>query len=53
MFDHVTIRVADVGAAERFYDTVLAALGFGRTSDSEGLPEWDDFSLAEPTTRAR
>ena len=56
MFDHVTIRVADVGAAERFYDTVLAALGFGRSSDSAGLPEWDDFSLAaaddqSPVTR--
>jgi catechol 2,3-dioxygenase-like lactoylglutathione lyase family enzyme len=56
MFDHVTIRVADVEAAERFYDTVLAALGVGRSTDSEGLPEWDDFSLAgagdqNPVTR--
>ena len=56
MFDHVTIRVSDVEAAERFYDAVLAPLGVGRTSDTEGFPEWDDFSLARadhqsPVTR--
>ena len=27
MFDHVTIRVSDLEASERFYDTVLATLG--------------------------
>jgi catechol 2,3-dioxygenase-like lactoylglutathione lyase family enzyme len=46
VFDHVTIRVSDVEASGRFYDVVLAAIGIGRTSDIEGLPEWDDFSLA-------
>jgi catechol 2,3-dioxygenase-like lactoylglutathione lyase family enzyme len=56
VFDHITIRVADVDASERFYDMVLGAIGIGRTSDTEGLPEWDDFSLAaaseeHPVTR--
>ena len=27
MLDHVSIAVADMGAAERFYDAVMAALG--------------------------
>jgi catechol 2,3-dioxygenase-like lactoylglutathione lyase family enzyme len=56
VFDHVTIRVSDVAASERFYDTVLAPIAIERTSDAEGLPEWDDFSLAaadnqSPVTR--
>ena len=46
MFDHVTIRVSDRQASERFYDTVLSAIG----------SEWNDFSLLEadeetPVTR--
>ena len=56
MFDHVTIRVSDRAASERFYDTVLGAIGIDRTSTSELGPEWDDFSLAaasdeKPVTR--
>jgi catechol 2,3-dioxygenase-like lactoylglutathione lyase family enzyme len=43
MFDHVTIRVSDRAASERFYDTVLGAIGVGKTAPDE----WDDFSLAE------
>jgi len=31
MFDHVTIRVADRAASQRFYETVLAALGIELT----------------------
>jgi catechol 2,3-dioxygenase-like lactoylglutathione lyase family enzyme len=46
MFDHVTIRVTDLGASERFYSTVLPVLGIERTSSGEDLAEWDDFSLA-------
>ena len=51
MLDHVTIRVSDREASERFYDTVLGAIGIGRTSSGE----WEDFSLYgadAPTTRA-
>jgi catechol 2,3-dioxygenase-like lactoylglutathione lyase family enzyme len=46
VFDHVTIRVADRAASERFYATVLETLGHRRTSDGEHYAEWDDFSLA-------
>jgi catechol 2,3-dioxygenase-like lactoylglutathione lyase family enzyme len=46
VFDHVTIRAADLGASERFYDTVLATIGVTRTHSGEALAEWDDFSLA-------
>jgi catechol 2,3-dioxygenase-like lactoylglutathione lyase family enzyme len=58
MFDHVTIRVSDPPASERFYDTVLGVLqvpkttdGFG--ADAAGFAEWEDFSFQpgdEPTT---
>ena len=46
VFDHVTIRVSDPEASERFYDTVLSAVG----------SEWNDFYLLEadqetPVTR--
>ena len=46
MFDHVTVRVSDRGASERFYDTVLAAIGIERTATGEQYTEWNDFSLA-------
>ena len=35
MFDHVTIRVADRAASERFYDTVLTPLGLDATYRTE------------------
>jgi len=53
MFDHVTIRVSDRAASERFYATVLAAIGIEMTGTEgefgEGcaeFAEWNDFSLA-------
>ena len=46
MFDHVTIRVSDRGASERFYDTVLGAIGIDESRSGKGFTEWDDFSLA-------
>ena len=46
MFDHVTIRVTDRGASERFYATVLGAVGIVQTHTGDAFPEWDDFSLA-------
>jgi len=46
VFDHVTIRVADRQASERFYATVLKTLGVEQTNSLEWLPEWDDFSLS-------
>jgi catechol 2,3-dioxygenase-like lactoylglutathione lyase family enzyme len=56
VFDHVTIRAADREASERFYDSVLGALGIGKTYSEDWLAEWDDFSLSpasdeKPPTR--
>jgi catechol 2,3-dioxygenase-like lactoylglutathione lyase family enzyme len=56
VFDHVTIRVSDRPASERFYDTVLPVLGIEKTYSDEWFVEWGDFSLAEwddekPVTR--
>jgi catechol 2,3-dioxygenase-like lactoylglutathione lyase family enzyme len=56
MFDHVTIRVSDREASERFYETVLSTLGIEKTYSDGYLAEWDDFSLSpaeaeKPATR--
>jgi catechol 2,3-dioxygenase-like lactoylglutathione lyase family enzyme len=56
LFDHVTIRVSDRGGSERFYDTVLGAIGIERTATGEHFTEWNDFSIAaasadKPVTR--
>ena len=56
MFDHVTIRVTDRDAAERFYSTVLIPLGIEKTYRTRDFSEWQDFSLAaadagQPPTR--
>jgi catechol 2,3-dioxygenase-like lactoylglutathione lyase family enzyme len=47
VFDHVTIRVSDRSASERFYDTVLRTLGLELSAGP--YPEWGDFSIAEAT----
>ena len=44
MFDHVTIRVTDREASDRFYDTVLPVLGKRRFDDGS-YSEWGDLSL--------
>src|SRR3954470_6227352 len=53
MFDHVTIRVADRAASQRFYETVLATLGIELTYSDASFAEWDEFSIkdGEPTRR--
>jgi catechol 2,3-dioxygenase-like lactoylglutathione lyase family enzyme len=51
VFDHVTIRVAERAASERFYDTVLAAAGIARTHTGDTFTEWDDFSIAQADDR--
>jgi catechol 2,3-dioxygenase-like lactoylglutathione lyase family enzyme len=57
MFDHVTIRAGDRSASERFYDTVLAALGIDRTYATPTVSQWVNFQLTErddahpPTSR--
>ncbi|MEA2289806.1 MAG: hypothetical protein QOD55_1803 [Solirubrobacteraceae bacterium] len=45
MFDHVTIRVSDREASERFYATLLSTLGVERTHADEDFAEFGDFSL--------
>jgi catechol 2,3-dioxygenase-like lactoylglutathione lyase family enzyme len=47
MFDHVTIRVTERAASERFYDTVLTPLGIDRTYRTGTFSEWQDFLLAD------
>jgi catechol 2,3-dioxygenase-like lactoylglutathione lyase family enzyme len=56
MFDHVTIRVSDRRASERFYELLLASLGVAPSSSDAHFAEWDDFSLTQaddddPVTR--
>jgi catechol 2,3-dioxygenase-like lactoylglutathione lyase family enzyme len=45
MFDHVTIRVSDRAASERFYRTVLGRLGIEPSYVGPDTVEWDDFSI--------
>jgi len=45
MLDHVTIRVADLAAAERFYRTALGAMGVEPSGRGADRIEWDDFHL--------
>nr|WP_211241747.1 VOC family protein [Patulibacter minatonensis] len=56
MFDHVTIRVSDRRAAERFYRPVLEAARLERPTGGPVYLQWRDFSFAEagpghPVTR--
>jgi catechol 2,3-dioxygenase-like lactoylglutathione lyase family enzyme len=45
VFDHVTIRASDRAASERFYLTVLEAIGIPQTHADAEFAEWDDFSI--------
>src|ERR1051325_8669777 len=56
MFDHVGIAVADLAASERFYRTVLSALGVEPSHADAGLVEWEDWAIGptdpeHPVTR--
>ena len=46
MFDHVSIRVSDRPASQRFYEILLPAIAVQQTYAAEEFVEWDDFSLA-------
>jgi catechol 2,3-dioxygenase-like lactoylglutathione lyase family enzyme len=50
MFDHVGIAVSDLAASERFYRTVLGALGLEPSHADAELVEWDDWDIG-PTDR--
>ena len=45
VFDHVTIRVADLAASERFYRTTLGQLGIELTQAGVNRVAWSDFSI--------
>jgi catechol 2,3-dioxygenase-like lactoylglutathione lyase family enzyme len=56
VFDHVTIRVSDRAASERFYRTVLSAVGMEPAYVDDEFVDWGQFSLAgasdeRPVTR--
>jgi catechol 2,3-dioxygenase-like lactoylglutathione lyase family enzyme len=45
VFDHVQIAVADLVASERFYRTVLGALGAEPVRGDAVIVEWEDWDL--------
>jgi catechol 2,3-dioxygenase-like lactoylglutathione lyase family enzyme len=56
VFDHITIRVPDRAASERFFKKVFIPLGIEATYRTDAFSEWDDFTLtqaqaAHPSTR--
>jgi catechol 2,3-dioxygenase-like lactoylglutathione lyase family enzyme len=56
VFDHVTIRVADVEASRRFYELALERLGYGEPYRGGHFFEWEDLSISQaredrPATR--
>jgi catechol 2,3-dioxygenase-like lactoylglutathione lyase family enzyme len=56
VFDHVTIRVADVEASRRFYELGLERLGYGEPYRGRHFFEWEDPSISaaredRPATR--
>jgi catechol 2,3-dioxygenase-like lactoylglutathione lyase family enzyme len=56
MFDHVGIAVSDLPASERFYRTVLSALGAEPSYADAELVEWEDWDVGasdrgHPVTR--
>jgi catechol 2,3-dioxygenase-like lactoylglutathione lyase family enzyme len=56
MFDHVTLRVADLAAAEALFQALLDPLAFDETFSSRTFAQWGDFALTaddagHPVTR--
>ena len=56
MFDHVGVAVSDLAASERFYRTVLSALGIEPDYADGELVEWEDWAIGptdheHPVTR--
>jgi catechol 2,3-dioxygenase-like lactoylglutathione lyase family enzyme len=45
MFDHVGIAASDLAVSERFYRTVLSALGVEPSHADAGLVEWEDWAI--------
>lgn len=56
MFDHVGVACSDLAASERFYRTVLSAMGVEPDHADPELVEWDDWAIGpadreHPVTR--
>ncbi len=56
MVDHVGIAVSDLAASERFYRTVLSALGIEPNYADPSIVEWEDWAIGptdaeHPVTR--
>jgi catechol 2,3-dioxygenase-like lactoylglutathione lyase family enzyme len=47
LFDHVTLRVPDLAAADQRYEAVLATLGIDRSSRTGSFAVWTNFALTE------
>ena len=45
VFDHVGIAVSDLAASERFYRTVMSALGVEPSHADAELVEWEDWAI--------
>src|SRR5690349_1751640 len=45
VFDHVLIAVSDLAASERFYRTVLSALGAEPSYTDAEIVEWEDWDV--------
>jgi catechol 2,3-dioxygenase-like lactoylglutathione lyase family enzyme len=52
MIDHVSITVADMEAAERFYDAVMSALGIAKVGRSDRWIGYGERSDAENPERS-
>jgi len=47
VIDHVTVRVADRAASERFFETVLTPLGVDQTYRTNAVTSWGNFILTQ------
>jgi catechol 2,3-dioxygenase-like lactoylglutathione lyase family enzyme len=50
VFDHIGILVSDRDASERFYDTVLAAIGTGKTHSDPSYAGWGEFLISQASS---
>ena len=49
MFDHIGVAVSDLAASERFYRTLLSALGLEPSHADAELVEWEDWDIGPRT----
>jgi len=50
MWDHVGLRASDREASRRFYELVLASVGYEITHATEHFDEWNDFGIAQASS---